>query len=147
MLTAAEASRPAGDIYVLTDEDVSKQAATAYRIRKASPDLLRAAFGKGKEDPISPLLQEIVDGGALFLSTAGPPFECMVFHCISHSDTGAVAKLLLERKETLRQQYKGSDEQAIIEKGQIVIIGKYVLFATGGAFDTMIEAAYRSISK
>ena len=145
MLTAAEASRPAGDIYVLTDEDISKQAATAYRIRKASPDLLRAAFGTGKEEPISPPPQEIVDSGALFLSTAGPPFECMVFHCISHSDTGTVAELLLERMDALRRQYRGSNEQAVIEKGQVVIAGKYVLLTVGERADSMIDAAFEAI--
>lgn len=145
MLSAAGDTCPVGDIYALSGEQSPSWIDSVPRIRTASQELLQAAFGKSKNDPIPQLSQAIVDQGALFFSTVGSPFECMVFHCVSRSDTGTVAELLLERMDALRRQYKGSNEQAAIEKGQVVIVGKYVLLAVGERADSMIDAAFDAI--
>jgi hypothetical protein len=154
MLASIDGGHPAGDIYVLPEARSgtdTQEIQDMPRIRTATPELLQAAFGTSVDSKqngaIPEFSSDILTGGALFFSTTAQPFECMVFHCISRSDTDAIAELLLCRMEALRQQYEGSDEQAAVENAQVVIVGKYVLFVMGKEADGMIDTAYQTIFK
>ena len=65
----------------------------------------------------------------------------MVFRCVSRSDTDLVAKLLLQRLDALRRQYRDTEQQAVVENARIVILGKYVIFAAVSNAEDAIEAA------
>jgi hypothetical protein len=154
MLASIDGRYPAGDIYALPHASGGAslpQNVGPPHIRTATPELLQAAFGmpddNDKNKPIPELSSDILTDGALFFSTTAHPFECMVFRCISRSDTDVVAERLLCRMEALRQQYKGSDEQAVIENGGVRVIGKYVIFIVAEQSESMIDAVNDFISR
>ena len=149
MVSAAPSAIPAGDVYVLSNDVASgtlmpTNASDSPPWRVADDSLLLAAFGRdgsGENGGISELSQEIVDSGAMFFSTAAQPCELMVFRCVSRSDTDLVAELLLRRLDTLRRQYRDTEQQAIVENARVVILGKYVVFAVAVNAQDAIEAA------
>ena len=149
MVSAAPSAIPAGDIYVLSNDVASgtlmpTNASDSPPWRVADDSLLLAAFGRdgsGVNGGISELSQDIVDSGAMFFSTASQPCELMVFRCVSRSDTDLVAELLLHRLDTLRRQYRDTEQQAIVENARVVILGKYVVFAVAVNAQDAIEAA------
>lgn len=149
MIAAAPSAIPAGDVYVLSNDVASgtlmpTNASDSPPWRVADDSLLLAAFGRegsGENGEISELSQEIVDSGAMFFSTAAQPCEFMVFRCVSRSDTDLVAELLLRRLDTLRRQYRGTEQQSIVENARVVILGKYVVFAVAVNAQDAIEAA------
>jgi hypothetical protein len=69
-----------------------------------------------------------------------------VLHCNSRSDTDEVAALLLRRLDVLRRQYRGSDEEVLLARAQVVVIGKYVLLVISSAPEHVIETVKRSLS-
>ncbi len=151
-MTAADPSCPAGDIYLLADgtslQQLSASSQESNTLRIADSSLLYAAFGSGASNT-SDLWEcspQMVDDGALRLATAASPCEWIVFHCISRSDTAAVAELFLRRLELLRRQYRGSDDEALLARAQVVIIGKYVLLIVSNDPQGAIEAAKHAIS-
>ncbi|MBE6661019.1 MAG: DUF4358 domain-containing protein [Ruminococcaceae bacterium] len=154
MIAAAPSAIPAGDVYVLSNDVASgtlmpTNASDSPLWRVADNSLLSAAFGREgevKNSKISELSQEIVDSGAMFFSTASQPCELMVFRCISRSDTDLVAELLLHRLDTLRRQYRDTEQQSIVENARIVVLGKYVILAVASNVEDAIEAA-KSIAK
>ena len=77
----------------------------------------------------------------MFFSALAEPCELMVFRCVSRSDTDLVAKLLLQRLDALRRQYRDTEQQAVVENARIVILGKYVIFAAVSNAEDAIEAA------
>ena len=149
MIAAAPSAIPAGDVYVLSNDVASgtlmpTNASDSPPWRVADDSLLLAAFGRegsGENAEISEPSQEIVDSGAMFFSTASQPCELMVFRCVSRSDTDLVAELLLHRLDTLRRQYRDTEQQAIVENARVVILGKYVVFTVAVNAQDAIEAA------
>jgi hypothetical protein len=153
MTDAMGASLPAGALYVLPVDAASGTPESAdasvpnARWHIANDSLLSAAFGKGDNDEISELSQEIVDSGAFFLSTAAEPCEYVVLRCVSRSDTDLVAGLLLYRLDALRRQYRGTDQQTIVENASIVILGKYVVLAVSNNAEKALEAAKDTVKQ
>ena len=149
MIAATPSAIPAGDVYVLSADVASgtlmpMNASDSPPWRVADDSLLLAAFGRdgsGETGEISELSQEIVDSGAMFFSTAAQPCEFMVFRCVSRSDTDLVAELMLHRLDTLRRQYRDTEQQAIVENARVVILGKYVVFAVAVNAQDAIETA------
>ena len=148
MISAVGSALPAGDVYVLPNDITSgtlvpnNTSPPSWRI--ADDSLLSAVFGccESKENSEIPeLSQEIVDSGAMFFSTLAEPCELMVFRCVSRSDTDLVTKLLLQRLDALRRQYRDTEQQAVVENARIVILGKYVIFAAVSNAEDAIEAA------
>ena len=152
----AAASSAAGNVYVLPSSPSAEQlsdtsAQGAVRARIASDALLVAAFGKSElsneDHDFSSFLYALVDDGALRFSTGGVPCEYVVFHCVSRSDTEHLTTLLLERKEALRRQYRDSEHAPSVEQAQVVVIGKYVIFALCSDAEAAVDAAASAIGK
>ena len=149
-MTAAEPSCPAGDVYLLADSLSLQQLSSSCEqpsapLRVADDSLLSAAFG-GSANELWQCAPQTVDDGALRFATAASPCEWIVFHCISRSDTTAVADLFLHRLELLRRQYRGSDDEALLAHAQVVVMGKYVLLIVSSDPEGAIEAAKQAIS-
>ena len=152
MTAAAGSDLLAGDFYTLPN-DLSSNAASAQAPddtpwRIADKALLYAAFGSeaaSENDKIFELSQDIVDSGALFLSTAAQPCEYMVFRCVSRSDTDLVVDLLLRRLDAMRRQFRGTEHQPIVESARIVVIGKYVVYAAAPNADDAVGAAEEAV--
>ena len=152
-MTAAEPGCPAGDVYLLADS-LSLQQLTAEdfsptTLRVADDSVLRAAFGSVGNSLGEGLWQcssQTVDDGALRFATASSPCEWIVFHCVSRSDTTAVADLFLHRLELLRRQYRGTDDEVLLAHAQVVVMGKYVLLVVSNDPEGALEAARRALS-
>ncbi len=152
-VTAASPSLAAGDLYLLpgtaAPNGLAQAEESGLRVRVASPELLSAAFSpeysKSEQPEIWQLSQGISDGGAFRFGTTASPEEYIVIRCVSRADTGEVARLLLGRLNALQKQYRGTQEQPITEKGQVVVIGKYVLLILASDTEAAIDAARRII--
>lgn len=153
-MTESAADIPAGDIYLLPDSTslhaLSSIEGSQTAIRAADSALLRAVFGiNGIGDNAEELWQctaAIIEDGAMRLSTAASPCEWMAFRCVGRSDTTAVADLLLCRLEILRRQYRGSDDEAMLARAEVVIFGKYVLLVIAPDSKAAVAAAQRALS-
>lgn len=145
----------AGDVYLFPGSGENHGMALAealeIRVRIASEELLRAAFSPeysvSEQTENHHILQDISDSGACRFSTAASPQEYVVIRCISRADTHEAARLLLHRLNALQKQYRGTDHQALTERGQVIIIGKYVCLVVSPDPDAAIEAARRVITK
>lgn len=126
-----ESALPAGDIYVLPASHslraLNTDAPLNTSVREADTPLLSAAFGAGGGTQLPAALDGMADDGAMRFSTAASPCEFIVLHCVSRTDTAAVATLLHGRLDILRRQYRGTDHEALLERAEVVVIGKYVL--------------------
>lgn len=147
---STEDALPAGDIYLLPG-GASLRALSAVDtgqlpVRISDTSLLSDAFGSGGGLTLPAALDGTVDDGAMRFSTAASPSEFIVFHCISHSATNAVATLLHDRLDILRREYRGSDHEALLERAEVVVIGKYVLLLVCNDPETAIVAIRRKIS-
>ena len=149
-------SSAAGNVYVVPNSPFAEQLLSTptqgvARARIASDGLLAAAFGESElsneNSDFSSSLRTLVDDGALRFSTGDVPCEYVVFHCISRTDTEHVATLLLERKEALRRQYRDNEHAPIVERSQVVVIGKYVVFALCDDAEAAVAAAASAIAK
>lgn len=151
-MTAADTNCPAGDVYLLADslslQQLSSCDPSDTMLRVADDSLLSAAFGSADalNEGLWQCSSQAIDDGALRFATAASPCEWIVFHCVSRSDTTAVADLFLHRLELLRRQYRGSDDEALLAHAQVVVIGKYVLLIVSNDPEGAIEAAKHAIS-
>ena len=152
VLAAAETERalPAGDIYLLPDSlslrALNADALSSTAVREADAPMLSAAFGAGGGKQLPDALNGTVDDGAMRFSTAASPCEFIVLHCISRADTAAVASLLHGRLDILRRQYRGTDHEALLERAEVVVLGKYVLLLICNDSEAAVAAVRRKIS-
>ena len=152
-ITKASSGVSAGDVYLLPGTAAATGLAKAeedgIRVRVASNDLLSAAFSQSNPDrektDIWQISQEIIDSGALRLGTTASPEEYVVIHCVSRVDTDDVARLLLRRLDAIRKQHRGTQEESTAERGQVLVIGTYVLLIVAPDAEAAMEAARRAI--
>lgn len=148
-VVTAEQARPAGDIYLLPDSISLRsihatQDEGAPTLRLASRSLLCAAFAAA--DGELPWELSLLDDGAMWLSTAASPFEVIVLHCPSRSDTAAISDLLLRRLTVLQHQYRGSDVEHYAQSAQLLVIDRYVLLVLSSQPSQAIRTARRALS-
>lgn len=152
-MTKASSGVSAGDVYLLPGTAAATGLAKAeedgIRVRVASNDLLSAAFSQSNPDrkktDIWQISQEITDGGALRLGTTASPEEYVVIHCVSRVDTDEIARLLLRRLDAIRNQHRGTEGESMAERGEVTIIGKYVLLTVAPDVEAAMEAARLAI--
>lgn len=149
-LVAADTDHPAGETYLTPDAAslalVSEATDDSAVIRTASPSLLRAAFGVVGGDASSiPWEISLIDDGAMRFSTANSPCEWIVLHCANRSDTDAVAEMLLRRLNTLRRLWRNTEEASVVEQGQVVILGQYVLLILCDDTEGCLRAARNAL--
>ncbi|MBR0442719.1 MAG: DUF4358 domain-containing protein [Clostridia bacterium] len=147
--TDAEGALPAGDIYLLPSS-ASLRALDSVdtleqTVRISDISLLCDAFGSGDHAGLPAAFEGAIDDGAMRFSSAASPCELIVFHCVSRANTQAVAELLHERLDILRRQYQGSDDEALLARAEIVVMGKYVFLLVCNDPEAVVSAMRRKI--
>ena len=93
-----------------------------------STDTAEVLYGEEAADEVFPLVKDY----AIYLSSFAEPYEVAVFECYSRSDTDEVAKMCLERAETLKVSLRGTQYSSIAENAKVEISGKFVIMVVAG---------------
>ena len=163
-----QSAPPAGAIEVLTamqkadpqapDGVVRVRSALAAAPDLTSPtylrdDLFSALYGSDCLSWFSPTVlsdgsvcSPLIDDVAVYLSTVQHPFELAVFRCTDSAGAVAAAKQCQQRLNTVRQTWRGSDEEVLCARGRVEIVGTYVLLVIASDPEAVLEAAQRAIS-
>lgn len=84
-----------------------------------------------------------IGDAALFLSISPYPCELAVFRCSDLRSAATVAGLCYGRLDAVAQGYRGSEWEAIAQKGRVAVEGCYVLLAVAEDPDEILTRAKR----
>ncbi|MBQ8432931.1 MAG: hypothetical protein IJX28_08625 [Clostridia bacterium] len=131
-LCQSQASLPAGQIYVLS--------APTDDAAHPSDTLLSALFGNGR----MPIALDLVEDAAFFLSYASP-CELAVFYCKTADGTEDVAKMCLQRLDTLKHYWTDDASVALLERAGVTVRGTLVLLYVCNDPDAALRAFRRTL--
>ena len=126
----AEKPLPDGKLYV--------RSAASDDEKAISDTLLSALYGNGS---LPPELDEVSDAAFYFSYTS--PVEFAAFRCKSSDGTEAVAALCHQRLDILRSVRTEASDTAYLDRAEITVCGKWVLFCISSDTDAVIRAFKR----
>ncbi len=89
-------------------------------------------------EPVPP-----IGDAALFLSISPYPCELAVFRCSDLRSASTVAGLCRARLDIVARGYRGSEWEAVAQKGKVSVDGCYVLLAVAEDPDAVLASAKR----
>ena len=89
-------------------------------------------------EPVPP-----IGDAALFLSISPYPCELAVFRCSDLRSASTVAGLCRTRLDMVERGYRGSEWEAVAQKGKVSVDGCYVLLAVAEDPDAVLASAKR----
>lgn len=129
-MCAAEKPLPSGRVYSLS--------ATKDSDEYLSDTLLATTFGNGS---LPPAMDGVSDAACFFSYTQ--PCEFAVFLCKSTDSTDAVAKMCLQRLDTLK--HERANEASYLENACVTVRGRWVVLCISSDTDAALRAFRRVV--